>query len=872
MSDRSGPNEPETGGAAQRIAELESERDQLADAVRDRSEALVRAREQSRRSRLDAEQARIERDRAQQKLDRVMGHPVVRLGMFGLRAIREASSTARALRVRPGASVWAERQLTRSILEQLPERTRGATPAVSIVILNRDGAHHLRKLLPSLESLDYPDLEVILVDNASSDDSVAYAARHPTRHRMTIVENVENRSFAEANNDAVAQTGADLILFLNNDVRPLEANWLGWMVESVLVEGTVACGARLLIPRHRHRVTREPRGQADLELQHAGIQFAWLAGMPSPRNIGGPHAAAADLAGVHERPAATAACLLVRRSAFLGVGGFDTKYVYGYEDVDLCLRLREAGGRVVVDGRAVLWHDESATRRRESARAVQQQRQNREIFHARWGRELFRAVIEERLAGGSFLSRDPLDCEILAGEAASPEELSLARGLAGALERRGLIARVARTAAGGSTLASRSPDTTPAFAVSITPDVDVRECPGNPIKIACIRGGFEPWLTRPWIDDFDLLLTDGDSASAAVRDTTAHVAMPLAIAGPPDAIARSIVAAIDAWIRAPRVGILVQATGWTDAATSGDYHFARGLQRQFERRGWPTRVYLRPDWRKPVSTRDDVSIHLWGRYPVGPRPGQISLLWILYHPELVTDDLLLDYDAVLVASDRFAAELSSRTDVPIVSLHQATDPERFRPRADGPAHDLVFVGNSRGIRRKILDDITPTRHDLAVYGGGWEADLLDPAYLRGGSVANEDLPGYYGSAAIVLNDHWPEAAEAGFLNNRLYDALAAGGFVISDAVDGLDREFDGGVIAYSDAAQLVALVEHYLAAPEERRRRSDIGRRAVLERHTFANRVDEVIRLVTSLGRDLPAPLAPQAEVADAVPGEPARR
>jgi spore maturation protein CgeB len=116
-------------------------------------------------------------------------------------------------------------------------------------------------------------------------------------------------------------------------------------------------------------------------------------------------------------------------------------------------------------------------------------------------------------------------------------------------------------------------------------------------------------------------------------------------------------------------------------------------------------------------------------------------------------------------------------------------------------------------------------------------------------VPNEELPGYYGSAAIVLNDHWQEAGEAGFLNNRLYDVLASGGFVISDAIEGLADEFDDGVVAYRDAADLVQLVEHYLDDPVARADRVERGRRAVLARHTFSHRVDEILRLVERLER-----------------------
>ncbi len=829
--------------ATERIAALENEVRSLEAAVRDRAAALVQAREAGRQGRLAAERAEKERDLAVAKVNRITGNPVVRLALVGLRVARRVRDAAASWRPPVGGpSRLAERRLTRRVLDQLPAPPATSGPRVTIVILNRNGVGHLRRLLPTLESIAYQDVDIVVVDNASTDGSVPFVRRHRSRHPIRIIENAENLSFSDANNVVPRDSDSELVLFLNNDVRPIETHWLGWMVETVLTEGVVACGARLIQPRRRP-VGRHGTGvQAALELQHAGIQFDWFDGMPRPRNIGGREPSADGLATVQERPAATAACLLVRRDAFIGAGGFDPAYVYGYEDVDLCLRLRALGGRIVVDGRAALWHDESATRRRNPRETVLRQRANRDTFYARWGRQCFREVLLDRLDGHGFLSAVPPVCAMVV-PAASAEPAPA--------EPRAAMVRDALSAGGWSTtVVVAGSDAWREMAdivVATDPQIDVRELPRHVIKVAWIAGAAGPWIATEWIDDFDLLLTDSDAALDAIRAGTSHIARRLPENGSARDVAETIKTELRQWVVARRVGILIQADDWEGAATSGDYHFARALQRQFERRGLPATVYLRPDWKAPVSTRDDVLIHLWGRYPVERRSGQTMILWILYHPELVTDELLAAYDLVLVASDRFATTIAPRSGAPVVSLHQAADPERFRLGMSGPAHELLFVGNSRGVRRPILDDVTPTRHDLAVYGGGWPPDLLDPVHLRGSSVPNDELPGYYASAAIVLNDHWQEAAEAGFLNNRLYDVLAAGGFVISDAVDGLREEFDDGVVAYHDAPDLVRLVEQYLADPASRAERAERGRRAVLERHTFSHRVDEILRQIERL-------------------------
>jgi spore maturation protein CgeB len=94
----------------------------------------------------------------------------------------------------------------------------------------------------------------------------------------------------------------------------------------------------------------------------------------------------------------------------------------------------------------------------------------------------------------------------------------------------------------------------------------------------------------------------------------------------------------------------------------------------------------------------------------------------------------------------------------------------------------------------------------------------------------------------------------GFLSNRLYDASAAGAFVISDGVDGLEAEFDGGIVAYRDRAHLRSLIDHYLEHPDERRDHAQRARAAVIARHTFDHRARALLD-------DLAAAIAARSKV-----------
>jgi hypothetical protein len=319
------------------------------------------------------------------------------------------------------------------------------------------------------------------------------------------------------------------------------------------------------------------------------------------------------------------------------------------------------------------------------------------------------------------------------------------------------------------------------------------------------------------------------------------------LVGPSDDPAGAVADAIDRWLRATRVGIRIPAPHPGVAETWGDTHFARAFRAALQRAGWPARIRLRHVWEHPSVGVDDVMLDLLGLHETTREAGAVRLLWQISHPELARADLYQRYDAVFVASDPFAARMRDRVGVPVHTLHQATDPERFAPRGGGPAHELLFVGGWRQAGRRILEDLLPTERDLAVYGGRWTPERIDPRYLAGEAIPNAELPAFYGSASIVLNDHWAAMRREGFLSNRLYDASAAGAFVITDHVDGLEAEFDGGVVGYRDRAELRELVDHFLAAPDERLAHARRAREAVLDRHTFDHRARRFVELVTPL-------------------------
>ena len=309
--------------------------------------------------------------------------------------------------------------------------------------------------------------------------------------------------------------------------------------------------------------------------------------------------------------------------------------------------------------------------------------------------------------------------------------------------------------------------------------------------------------------------------------------------------------------------IRIGAPDWERAERWGDLYFAQAIERELRRRGHRCLIQVLEEWDQPEGNCYDVSIVLRGRSHHRPKAGQLNVLWAISHPDELTTAECDDYDLVAVASAGHAAALGKRTHTPVFVLEQATDPRRFWPQPDPAlAHDIVFVGNSRGVRRQALEWLLPTDLDLAVWGGDWNG-LIDTRHLRGEFIANEVLRRVYSSAKIVLADHWPDMRDNGYISNRIYDALASGAMVLSDPVSGLDERFGDSVAVYCSPEELHSQIARLLEDDEGRRLRAGRGREIVVDEHTFERRIGVLLERVRTrwegLGRAHGISATPQA-------------
>lgn len=252
-------------------------------------------------------------------------------------------------------------------------------PSVSIVICTRDHASLLRTAVESIrERTTYPDYEIVVVDNGSRDaTAVEYLAAIAARPGITVIRDDSPFNYSRLNNAAVGHARGEVVCLLNDDVEVLTPGWLEEMVSFAARPDVGAVGARLWY--------------SDGTLQHGGviIGLGGVAGHAHPRLPKGDGGYFCRGVLQQELSAVTGACLVLRRTVFEEMGGLDEGIAVAFNDVDLCLRIRAAGYRIIWTPFAELIHHESASRGQED-NPEKIARFNREVrfMLERWGASL----------------------------------------------------------------------------------------------------------------------------------------------------------------------------------------------------------------------------------------------------------------------------------------------------------------------------------------------------------------------------------------------------------------------------------------------------------------------------------------------------
>lgn len=233
---------------------------------------------------------------------------------------------------------------------QLPAKP----PSVSIIIPFKDQVETTQRCLDDLlEHTDYRNFDVILVNNwSTSDEAHRFIKRARGLKRVRVLDVEEPFNYSRLNNLACADNPADFFFFMNNDVFVSQPNWLSTLVGEALADPKVAVvGGKLLYPNDT--------------LQHVGVVVG-AQGIAAHVHRGAPlsdygYIGRAMLS--HELSAVTAAGMLARADVYREIGGFDEVALkVAYNDVDFCLKVRQAGYKIVMCAEFVAYHHESLSR------------------------------------------------------------------------------------------------------------------------------------------------------------------------------------------------------------------------------------------------------------------------------------------------------------------------------------------------------------------------------------------------------------------------------------------------------------------------------------------------------------------------------
>lgn len=253
-------------------------------------------------------------------------------------------------------------------------------PMVSIIIPNKDHTDDLELCLFSMSRKStYRNYEVLIVENNSEkEETFEYYKKLPERYPKVRVLTWEKEfNYSAINNFAAKEAQGEYLLFLNNDVEILTPDWIEEMLQNCQQENVAAVGVKLYYP--------------DDTIQHAGVVLGLggIAGHIMCRASREDPGYFGRMISVQEISAVTAACMMVKKSEFDSVKGFDETFQVAFNDIDLCMKFRAAGKKIVFTPYAELYHYESKSRGLEDT-PEKQFRFDKEVkrFQEKWAQQL----------------------------------------------------------------------------------------------------------------------------------------------------------------------------------------------------------------------------------------------------------------------------------------------------------------------------------------------------------------------------------------------------------------------------------------------------------------------------------------------------
>ena len=242
--------------------------------------------------------------------------------------------------------------------------------AVAVVILNWNGKKFLQDFLPSVFASSYSNLQIIVVDNCSTDDSVQYLRnigfenyhQNAIAGKKYLIQLPENYGFAKGYNLAMAEIKTEYAILLNSDVE-VSADWIEPIIEIMDADPQIAAAMPKILMHAQKNL-----------FEYAGAAGGWIDKFGYPFCRGRIFGKLEEDLGQYKDSAevfwASGAAFFVRTKLFNEIGGFDADYFAHMEEIDLCWRLKKANYKIMVCPESTVWHVGGGTLQVESPRKV----------------------------------------------------------------------------------------------------------------------------------------------------------------------------------------------------------------------------------------------------------------------------------------------------------------------------------------------------------------------------------------------------------------------------------------------------------------------------------------------------------------------
>lgn len=672
-------------------------------------------------------------------------------------------------------------------------------------------------------------------------------------------------------NQDAETTESEYLLFVNKDTEITD----GWMDELLIAireaDRPGAIGAKLVYPEI-------PAGMANEEksymLQHTGIGFKDVirekAHFIQPYNMKNGQPDSELNMELQERIAVSKNAMLIKKTVFDEIGGFDDRYIGEYADVDLCLRLYQAGYKNYYCPKALVYSDGVEDRVEDIKEKKRRCTHDLMVFKGKWQRYLAKQLFNDKISQSHMFTEQKLTVAFAVADAkpgTDAEEYYHVLFFGAALEALGCKVKIlSRTAKKDWYNVGVDTD----ILVPVCPDYDIEavyNCKNDLIRIlwqqkdntVCLKlemeAGQDKAADMGCRFDLDYELYDlscmNEKTPAEKKEYLAEQKAYVIKNHIYEDAAHGFVQMISGCFDVPVCSDEIDICGAMPDDESkkywGDQHFAVGMKKEFEKLGYKANVLPRDRWYD--QSRAGYVIVLRGKNPYYRPMGDNRkyIMWNISHPDDVTIDEYNSYDYVFFASQKMHDEFASKLHVPSGVAQQCVDDSAMvYEEGHDKQYELLFVGNSRHVFRPILKDLIPTEHKLTVYGRHWEKFPVQD-YVVSDYMDNSKVGQAYHDAKILLNDHWDDMRENGIISNRIFDALAVGAFIISDDIPEIHELFGDNVVTYHGREDLKEKIDYYLKHEEERDAKAKAGQKIALNGHTFRDRVAVMVKVIREM-------------------------